>query len=67
MENEFTDKFPSSKRVPFVHSEFKVVINNQNISLREAISKHKVSSNDPEKQRRRIHCKSSEASLLFRA
>ena len=30
MENEFTDKFPSSKRVPFVHSEFKVVINNQN-------------------------------------
>ena len=32
MENEFTDKFPSSKRVPFVHSEFKVVINNQNIS-----------------------------------
>ena len=32
MENEFTDKFPSSKRVPFVHSEFKVVINNQNVS-----------------------------------
>ena len=32
MENEFTDKFPSCKRVPFVHSEFKVVINNQNIS-----------------------------------
>ena len=23
MENEFTDKFPSSKRVPFVHSEIR--------------------------------------------